>query len=259
MKSSGTGSVSGRPSMDSSRGSVNGKRSTETVNGRRSTETVNGRRSMESPINDRPSMDAYPVNGRPSMERHKVIRQQSIVPPTAPVPPMPPRASSRRIVKPAARHVTNVPSHPPVKLATRATRPVDSEDLISDYYTTLADARDVYGFSRTSAGVSEEERVAFEAQYDAIRARRRAKWDSMLVNHGGKFPPRSETVKRFIRKGVPRELRSRCWFHYSGAEARWRGEPHTYELLASREAQDMRSGYRKQSNPILEHIEVLDR
>ncbi|KAI8925061.1 hypothetical protein BC831DRAFT_283377 [Entophlyctis helioformis] len=54
-------------------------------------------------------------------------------------------------------------------------------------------------------------------------------------------------------------MRPQCWFRYSGAEALSLQEPGLYTMLCFREAQDVRHGYDKTTNPILEFVEVIDR
>lgn len=43
-------------------------------------------------------------------------------------------------------------------------------------------------------------------------------------------------VKRYVRKGIPRELRGKAWMHYSGAKTKMDANPGMYESLASKAA-----------------------
>ncbi|KAI9359990.1 rab-GTPase-TBC domain-containing protein [Zopfochytrium polystomum] len=120
--------------------------------------------------------------------------------------------------------------------------------------------RDKYGFRRSFEYISKEDQDAFDAYYAGVCERRRQKWDVLLRKCGGVMPPRSDrSLKRYIRKGIPHELRIRCWLHYSGANKDMEENPGLYTMLSYREQQDRSMGYRRDNNKILEHIEVLDK
>ncbi|KAI7863755.1 rab-GTPase-TBC domain-containing protein [Spinellus fusiger] len=79
---------------------------------------------------------------------------------------------------------------------------------------------DRYGFKVNSQWVSLEEYRDFERIYRPTLERRLSQWHRLLESNHGKLPNRSTKVRRYIRKGVPADLRGRVWFHYSGAEAK---------------------------------------
>lgn len=118
---------------------------------------------------------------------------------------------------------------------------------------------DQYGFIRVYQHVPHHEQEAIDAKYLYVCDRRSKKWDDWVDRHHGALPPRSDKLKRYIRKGIPHHLRASCWFHYSGAEAKWQKETELYTLLICREEQDLQSGYSKDDNEIFEHITVIDR
>ncbi|KAJ3389623.1 hypothetical protein HDU84_008544 [Entophlyctis sp. JEL0112] len=129
--------------------------------------------------------------------------------------------------------------------------------------TTVSDngpiMRDRYGFARSFQYISRQDYIAFDYYYTAIETRRAAKWEIFLRKYAPQLPPRSDKLKRYIRKGIPHHLRESCWFHYSGAEKLMRDNSGLYSLLTSREVRDRGAGYSKENHKILEFIEVLER
>jgi hypothetical protein len=87
--------------------------------------------------------------------------------------------------------------------------------------------RDDYGFRKSTQYVTLDEYEAWKGPYSSHVAQRRLKWCELLKEHGlptsepTKFPPQSNKVKRFVRKGIPPEFRGAAWFYYAGG----------YELL----------------------------
>ncbi|KAF4552213.1 Rab-GTPase-TBC domain-containing protein 7 [Elsinoe fawcettii] len=85
-----------------------------------------------------------------------------------------------------------------------------------------APPRDRYGFKKVSHHVSLEEFDSWERTYNDHLDRRKVKWDAMMKQFGlsteapTRFPPKSEKVKRYVRKGIPPEWRGAAWFWYSG-------------------------------------------
>ncbi|KAI8142407.1 rab-GTPase-TBC domain-containing protein [Fennellomyces sp. T-0311] len=94
--------------------------------------------------------------------------------------------------------------------------------------------RDQYGFIKGSQWVSVEEQDSFEKSYQPIVNRRLQKWRRFIAEHGGEWPQPSSKFKRFIRKGIPAELRGQAWFHYSGAQAKSLANPGVYRGYVER-------------------------
>jgi hypothetical protein len=68
--------------------------------------------------------------------------------------------------------------------------------------------RDQYGFRKGNQYLSLEEIHQFEAQYEQVLQRRQEKWTALLREYeNGQLPPISSKVKRFIRKGIPANIR----------------------------------------------------
>ncbi|KAF2153159.1 RabGAP/TBC, partial [Myriangium duriaei CBS 260.36] len=81
---------------------------------------------------------------------------------------------------------------------------------------------DRYGFKKISHHVTLEDYDAWERPYSEHLERRRVKWDALMKQFGlstdqpTRFPPKSEKIKRYARKGIPPEWRGAAWFWYAG-------------------------------------------
>ncbi|KAJ3141484.1 hypothetical protein HK101_003374, partial [Irineochytrium annulatum] len=148
-----------------------------------------------------------------------------------------------------AAETRSVASSPSYALSPVRRRKVDNGPIV----------RDRYGFKRSFEHVSKEDQEAFNVYYAGVCERRRAKWESLLRRSGGQLPPKSDRLKRYIRKGIPYELRTRCWMHYSGAAKDMEENPGLYSLLVYREEQDRSQGYTRENNKIIESIEAIER
>ncbi|BFZ62980.1 hypothetical protein YB2330_004092 [Saitoella coloradoensis] len=136
-------------------------------------------------------------------------------------------SESLRVPEPNAAATINndqdTPYHPP-----KSPRPI-------------SDTRDQYGFRKQTQHISQAQFDDWNVEYMKRIAQRKKKWDVLLAESGlgnpgngqapTKFPPKSDKVKRYIRKGVPPEYRGACWFHYSGAAARMKKNPGLYRRM----------------------------
>ncbi|KAI8967604.1 rab-GTPase-TBC domain-containing protein, partial [Mycotypha africana] len=91
--------------------------------------------------------------------------------------------------------------------------------------------RDQYGFLKSSQWISDEAYNEFESYYEPIIKRRQQKWRQLLCENNEQWPPRSNKLKRYIRKGIPVELRGQAWLHYSGAKAKLEANEGVYDKL----------------------------
>jgi len=86
---------------------------------------------------------------------------------------------------------------------------------------------DEYGFER---GENFDYKVydSFMSRYMVTLTRRAQRWSSVFKNLDYK---KTRTLKRFIRKGVPSNLRTVCWMTVSGAETLRKESRSSYEQL----------------------------
>jgi hypothetical protein len=115
--------------------------------------------------------------------------------------------------------------------------------------------RDRYGFKKASHHVSVEAYDEWDKKYSEHLERRRRKWHTLMKSYGLstenpiRFPPKSDKVKRYIRKGVPPEWRGAAWWWYSGGPGFLAKSPEMYRRLL----EDVQAG--KLSDNDREHIE----
>lgn len=97
--------------------------------------------------------------------------------------------------------------------------------------------RDRYGFKKISQYVTEDQYDAWNIGYTEYLDRRHRKWSAMMKQWGLatdnpiRFPPKSDKVKRYIRKGVPPAWRGAAWFWYAGGPAKLAQNPGLYQKL----------------------------
>lgn len=116
------------------------------------------------------------------------------------------------------------------------------------------DSRDRYGFRKATHHVTLAQYEAWSSSYSDFAANQRIKWVELLrqnrlpITDPISFPPKSNKVKKFVRKGIPSEYRGAAWFFYAGGYEHLNRNPGLYEQLV-RQAMD------SPSNDDKEHIE----
>lgn len=103
---------------------------------------------------------------------------------------------------------------------------------------TTSPYRDRYGFKKATLYTSDEQYDTWNVGYSKYVERRTRKWHAMMKGYGlttenpYRFPPKSDKVKRYVRKGVPPEFRGAAWFWYAGGPSKLASEPGLYyEML----------------------------
>ncbi|ODV97202.1 hypothetical protein PACTADRAFT_84424 [Pachysolen tannophilus NRRL Y-2460] len=84
--------------------------------------------------------------------------------------------------------------------------------------------RDRYGFKKNSNFISANDYNEWWVDYSKYLIRRKKKWELMMNKNGfhteknkppTRFPPKSDELKRFVRKGIPAEWRGNAWFYFA--------------------------------------------
>lgn len=105
--------------------------------------------------------------------------------------------------------------------------------------------RDRYGFRTETQYITAVEYNAWNGKYEEILVRRKKKWNGLLKEAGltpldneipVRFPPRSQKVKRFVRKGIPPEWRGNAWWFYASGQKYINKNPGLYEKLVAQGA-----------------------
>lgn len=97
--------------------------------------------------------------------------------------------------------------------------------------------RDRYGFKKASQHITVEQYDAWNASYSKHIERRSKKWHALMSSYGLqtnppiRFPPKSDKIKRYVRKGIPPEFRGAAWFWYAGGPGLLKKEPRLYRDL----------------------------
>ena len=132
---------------------------------------------------------------------------------------------------------------PPMKPVTTAV-PLPPQSHTSSFSSSAsAVPRDRYGFKKSTRDITVEQYDAWNVGYEQYLQRRKTKWEIMLIqwglpiNNPTRFPPRSDKVKRYIRKGIPPEWRGNAWFLYAGGPERLHQNPGLYEKRLREAAQ----------------------
>ncbi|KAK6531706.1 hypothetical protein TWF694_002882 [Orbilia ellipsospora] len=122
----------------------------------------------------------------------------------------------------------------------------DPEDTPPRYPPMKPSApRDRYGFRTETQYVTAAEYNAWNSKYEEVLTRRKKKWQQLLKEAGlapldneipVRFPPRSQKVKRFVRKGVPPEWRGNAWWFYANGQKYINKNPGLYDKLVAQGA-----------------------
>ncbi|KAL6636293.1 RabGAP/TBC [Neocallimastix californiae] len=138
----------------------------------------------------------------------------------------------------------------PLFESSNITNEIDEENKV-DY--------DKYGFKKSYKYISKERQEEYEIYYQRILERRERKWNILIEEHHGEFPPKSSKLKKFIRKGIPGYIRSKCWLYYSGAEEEMLNNRGLYSKLLKCEYTDRNKGLTKNESKALDCIYAVEK
>lgn len=184
--------------------------------------------------------------------------------PTEDLPPVPPLPELSAPVRGplSDRHEGEEvpPEEPPVETplkspgSERQERKVVLPGVVPPPLLLGTDSRDRYGFRKATHHVTLAQWEAWNSSYSDFAATQRIKWVELLrqnrlpITDPISFPPKSNKVKKFVRKGIPSEYRGAAWFFYAGGYEHLNRNPGLYDQLV-RQAMD------SPSNDDKEHIE----
>ena len=119
---------------------------------------------------------------------------------------------------------------------------------------------DRYGFKKASThhNITKEEYDQWFRDYSQYTLKRKKKWHVLMKSNGlgldsdetvpTRFPPKSDKVKKMVRKGIPAEWRGNAWFFYAGGHERLNKHIGVYEQIV-RDTKDIHN----------KDIEVIER
>lgn len=94
--------------------------------------------------------------------------------------------------------------------------------------------RDRYGFKKATQNVTVDQYDTWNEKYVEYLARRRKKWMALMKQYNLptekpiRFPPKTDKVKRYVRKGIPPDWRGAAWFWYAGGPGKLAQSPGLY-------------------------------
>lgn len=110
---------------------------------------------------------------------------------------------------------------------------------IEESRTKVSSTRDRYGFKKRTNFVSEDQYNSWWVDYAKHCTRRKKKWIQLLAKNGlslnidspVRFPPRSEKLKRYVRKGIPAEWRGNAWWFFAKGPEKLQNNVGVYDTL----------------------------
>lgn len=202
--------------------------------------------SVDGPVDGSSTVSGLAVDGATD-SKDESVTEPAAQPPPAVTTPEPEPSSSLTVDTPTAEK-RNPPPSPRQSVIVRIPGEVPPPFLPG------TDGRDQYGFRKASHYVTKSQFESWHSQYASFLEVRRQKWVELLESAGlptkspVTFPPRSNKIKRYVRKGIPSEYRGAAWFYYAGGFEHMHRHPGHYAEL-------VRKAMSSPRNNDKEHIE----
>ncbi|KAI9663411.1 MAG: hypothetical protein M1829_006103 [Trizodia sp. TS-e1964] len=133
------------------------------------------------------------------------------------------------------------PKNPPDSLPQSPSQPPPQS--YTSNFENVPQPRDRYGFRKRTQYITPEQYDEWNSGYTESLLRRKKKWIGLMkesnlqTDNPVRFPPKSNKVKRFVRKGIPPEWRGPAWFWYAGGHMQLLAHPGLFShLLGQAEA-----------------------
>ncbi|QPG73553.1 hypothetical protein FOA43_000865 [Brettanomyces nanus] len=106
--------------------------------------------------------------------------------------------------------------------------------------SVLESEMDRYGFRKANNFITESEYNRWWVSYSPYLIKRKKKWEKIMAKNGlpttddvapTRFPPRSDNLRKFVRKGIPAEWRGNAWFYFAKGNEKLRENKGVYDRL----------------------------
>lgn len=120
---------------------------------------------------------------------------------------------------------------------------------------------DRYGFKKQNNFITEKEYNRWWRDYSQYCVRRKHKWKLLLEKSGFpldndspfRFPPRSEKLKRYVRKGIPAEWRGNAWWHFARGQEKLNKNKGVYDTLLAKMDELVKK------NKVIADLDIIER
>jgi TBC1 domain family member 6 len=192
-----------------------------------------------------PILDTSSTDG----DKPSIPRQQSVSPLSAAESPNPdisrttPTSTIQSPLRlhPVPKEQSPLPAVPSLPSSPTAPPPPPHQSHIEDKSDAFMPVpRDRYGFKKETREITVDQYDGWNEKYTEYLERRRTKWEVLMQQYRLdteqplRFPPKSDKVKRYVRKGIPPEWRGAAWFWYAGGPDRLSKEPGLYRGLVDK-------------------------
>ncbi|CEG79208.1 hypothetical protein RMATCC62417_13703 [Rhizopus microsporus] len=113
----------------------------------------------------------------------------------------------------------------------------ESRNIESTNVEISKDERDVYGFKKPTKWIHADSLREIEQCNKVVMEKQLEKWQKFTLSADDGWPSIGPQLFRFVKDGIPRELRPKIWMHYSGASRKKLENQGLYDLLV-KQAED---------------------